>query len=253
MPPALALFNDDEQSISIVINNKKIDEETKEKLKYLWNSQNHNKIEDIKNFDKFSQDDFREQINIFYNINIDSNINFYKDFIFTVDNYFKLLLIYIKSKANMPILLMGETGCGKTYLIQVLCKITNTKLVKLNIHAGIKEKDVISFINDIKNIKEKIWVFFDEINTSHVIGLISEIMCNRTLKGNKLDKNFQFIAACNPFRIKKKFSRLDNIGLNINNNDYLDYNVFPIPISLLNFTFDFGFLNNNDEKNILMK
>ena len=248
MPPALVLFNDDEQSISIVINNKKIDEETKEKLKYLWNSQNHNKIEDIKNFDKFSQDDFREQINIFYNINIDSNINFYKDFIFTVDNYFKLLLIYIKSKANMPILLMGETGCGKTYLIQVLCKITNTKLVKLNIHAGIKEKDVISFINDIKNIKEKIWVFFDEINTSHVIGLISEIMCNRTLKGNSLNKNFQFIAACNPYRIKKNNSKVYNYGLNINNNSNLDYNVFPIPISLLNFTFDFGYLNSNDEE-----
>ena len=60
----------------------------------------------------------------------------------------------------MPILLMGETGCGKTYLIQVLCAITNTKLAKLNIHAGINEKDVTSFIDNIKNIKEKIWVFF---------------------------------------------------------------------------------------------
>ena len=248
IPPALVLFNEDKQSISIVINHKKIGKETKQKLNYLWNSQNQpNKLEII-NYDNLSQKEFREQINIFYNINKDSNINLYKDFVFTVDNYFKLLLIHIKSKANMPILLMGETGCGKTYLIQVLCAITNTKLAKLNIHAGINEKDVTSFIDNIKNIKEKIWVFFDEINTSHVIGLISEIMCNRTLKGNSLNNNFQFIAACNPYRIKKNNSNLNHYGLNINNNSNLDYNVFPIPISLLNYTFDFGYLKTDDEK-----
>ena len=104
-------------------------------------------------------------------------------------------------------------------------------------------------MNQFKKEEKKVYIFFDEINTSNVIGLISEMMCNRTLKGRKLNDNLYFIAACNPYRIKKSFNI--NYGLNVfndfNKNNYLDYKVFPIPISLLNFTFDFGNLSNEDE------
>ena len=96
--------------------------------------------------------------------------------------------------------------------------------------------------------KKEIWVFFDEIKTSEIIGLISEIMCNRTMKGKKLNDNLQFIAACNPYRIKKNLSSMYSYGLKIKNgNKNLDYNVHPLPISLLNFTFDFGSIKNEDE------
>ena len=43
-------------------------------------------------------------------------------------------------------------------------------------------------------------VFFDEANTTDAIGLISEIMCDRTMHGEKISKELKFIAACNPYR-----------------------------------------------------
>ncbi len=250
LPGGLVLFNHDNESISIITNSKKIDKNTKSKLKELWNSQNIKRIQDLVYYNELDQNGFIEQIKIYFNINKDLNLR-YKDYIFTIDNYIKLILIDVKSQAKMPILLMGETGCGKTYLIQIICSIKKIKLRKLNIHGGIKEEDVLNFMNNYvlnEDEKKEIWVFFDEINTSEIIGLISEIMCNRTMKGKKLNDNLQFIAACNPYRIKKNLSSMYSYGLKIKNgNKNLDYNVHPLPISLLNFTFDFGSIKNEDE------
>ena len=33
---------------------------------------------------------------------------------FTVDNFIKMVLIYLRIRANVPLILLGETGCGKT-------------------------------------------------------------------------------------------------------------------------------------------
>ena len=55
-------------------------------------------------------------------------------------------------------------------------------------------------------------VFFDEINTSNAIGLISEIICNRTMKGKKVPKNLVFIGACNPYRKRAEIKSI-NYGL----------------------------------------
>ena len=97
----------------------------------------------------------------------------------------------------------------------------------------------------------KLWVFLDEINTCKSMGLISELMCKHTCQGKKLPENIVFIGAVNPYR-KSKIKRT---GLTINNNDYeetdldnLVYTVNPMPHSLLNYVFDFGSLNSNDEK-----
>ena len=39
---------------------------------------------------------------------------------FTVDNFVKMVLIYLRIRANVPLILLGETGCGKTSLIESL-------------------------------------------------------------------------------------------------------------------------------------
>ena len=45
-------------------------------------------------------------------------------------------------------------------------------------------------------------LFFDEANTTESIGLIKEIMCDRTMEGQKLElcQNLKIVAACNPYR-----------------------------------------------------
>ena len=39
------------------------------------------------------------------------------------DNVKKLLAIYMRLKAKIPVVCMGETGCGKTRMIRYLCDL----------------------------------------------------------------------------------------------------------------------------------
>jgi len=56
----------------------------------------------------------------------------------------QLILLRINSK--IPVIMMGETGCGKTSLITILADLLGATLHILNIHAGIEDKDIINFI-----------------------------------------------------------------------------------------------------------
>ena len=174
------------------------------------------------------------------------------NYVFTDDNYFKLVLILLRIRAQIPVIMMGETGCGKTSLIRKLSELIHngdkTKMKILNIHAGTNDKDIIKFLkkkvipaalkleeeeekmrkkfqeNHQIYYKKKLWVFLDEINTCKSMGLISEILCKRTYQGNPIPENIAFIAACNPYRIdnnnKKNRNGLDaaNAQKEIRNN-----------------------------------
>jgi hypothetical protein len=45
-------------------------------------------------------------------------------------------------------------------------------------------------------------LFFDEANTTEAIGVIKEIMCDKSLGGNpiQIHERLKIIAACNPYR-----------------------------------------------------
>ena len=178
-----------------------------------------------------------------------------------------MCLILIRLRANIPVIMMGETGCGKTCLIRKLSEIQNngkSLLVTDNIHAGHTNEDIINFIekevipkaNELfkqEKIKEKkLWVFFDELNTCKSMDLLSEIICKHSCQGKKLPDNIVFIGAVNPYRkskIKKVGLKIDNKENNNNMDlDDLVYTVNPMSHSLLNYVFDFGNLESEDEK-----
>jgi predicted GTPase len=53
-------------------------------------------------------------------------------------------LIYMRVQSRVPVVLMGETGCGKTSLITFFCKnVLQDRLEVFNIHAGITTKMII--------------------------------------------------------------------------------------------------------------
>ena len=43
---------------------------------------------------------------------------------------------------------MGETGVGKTSLVEFLAKVIDAEFRVLNIHAGITEDEIIDFVED---------------------------------------------------------------------------------------------------------
>lgn len=66
--------------------------------------------------------------------------------VFTLDNLMKLVLIFLRIRARLPIILMGETGVGKTSLVDYLAKVIDAKFITYNIHAGITEEEIIASI-----------------------------------------------------------------------------------------------------------
>ena len=75
------------------------------------------------------------------------------------------------------------------------------------VHGGVTEKDIVRKVTKARkvakqNVKEGLdtVMFFDEANTTEAIGLIKEIMCDNRIRGEPIEENIKFIAACNPYR-----------------------------------------------------
>ena len=267
--PSLVFFNRDGYSLSIISNNNKNDQEYKD-LKELWNSQNinMNQVNELVDYKNLQHEDFLDQIKKLFSLDTmsleDLKLLCEKlgNYIFVSDNFIKMVRILLNIEAKIPVILMGETGVGKTKLLEMLATLYGKgtcRWEKLQIHAGTTDQKIVSFIDEVtEKVKnegkenETTWIFFDEINTCNSLGLITEIMCNHTYLGKKINKNFIFLGACNPYRILKK--QMKTTGLvyyNMKEKSKLNnlvYTVNPLPHSLLNFVFDFASLEHRDEE-----
>ncbi len=174
-------------------------------------------------------------------------------YILTADNFLKMILIIIRSRCHVPIVIMGETGCGKTSLVKFLStEIMQEGFETINFHAGVKEEHIINEMNKFipKAIAcapngNKLWVFLDEINTCDSMGLITEIICQNRMKGRLLPDNMVFIAACNPYKLRKKKVSIGLIKQRVQSR--LVYTVHPLPDSLIDYVWDFGSLSEKEE------
>ena len=44
-------------------------------------------------------------------------------YLLTTDNVKKMMAIYMRFRCGIPVIIMGETGCGKTRLIKFMCDL----------------------------------------------------------------------------------------------------------------------------------
>ena len=203
-------------------------------------------------------------------------------YVLTVDNLKKMLAIHMRFRCNIPVIMMGETGCGKTRLINFMCKLqAKTRdienLVVLKVHGDTTSQDILKSYEKAlalaySNTKHEVdtILFFDEANTSPMIGLIKEILCDRRIDGTRIptDIRLQFIAACNPYRkhTPEMITKLASAGLGIITGDRivrehfgdiplrdLVYRVIPLPQSLLSLVWDFGKLSYETENSYIIE
>jgi MoxR-like ATPase len=132
-----------------------------------------------------------------------------------------MLAIEMRFRCGIPVVIMGETGCGKTRLIRYMCdlKAELNKLMErdnpverenffiLKVHGGILENDIVRFVDKVQSHAEENMkhgldtiAFFDEANTTDAIGLIKEIMCDRRIQGRRIEEDIKFVASCNPYK-----------------------------------------------------
>ncbi|XP_029997116.1 E3 ubiquitin-protein ligase rnf213-alpha-like isoform X2 [Sphaeramia orbicularis] len=196
----------------------------------------------------------------------------------TTDNILKMLAIHMRFRCGIPVIIMGETGCGKTRLIKFLCELRrsgvsteNLKLVKVHggttsdmIYTKVREAETIASINKQDYGFDSV-LFFDEANTTEAISSIKEVLCDRTVKGESLTPHcgLQIIAACNPYRkhTDEMIQRLESAGLGYRvraeETDeklgsiplrQLVYRVQALPPSMIPLVWDFGQLNDHTER-----
>jgi len=201
-------------------------------------------------------------------------------YVLTVDNLLKMLSIFSRIRAGLPVIIMGETGCGKSSLIRQLCALAKLPLHTLNIHGGMDDRQVLDWMQaQVQFVRgmhasRRLIVFLDEVNTCNSMALFKEITCDRTLEGVPLPNNLVVIAACNPYRIRKhtldadkhlgtglvygkqasgdgSHGGLDNIEEVSGITDPLEdlvYRVHPLPESMVDHVFDFGSLSADTEQ-----
>ena len=71
-----------------------------------------------------------------------------EDYVFTHDNFIKMIMINLRMNAKVPLVIMGETGCGKTSLIKALANLKKADMIIFNIHAGIDNTKILDFVKE---------------------------------------------------------------------------------------------------------
>lgn len=207
----------------------------------------------------------------------DSNFDPDPTYELTADNVMKMLAIHMRFRCGIPVVIMGETGCGKTRLVSFLCAMQkgdkpaeNMVLVKVHggttadmIHRKVREAEMLADENRQMHNLDTV-LFLDEANTTEAIHAIKEILCDRSVKGKplKADTGLKIIAACNPYRkhSPEMVERLECAGLGYRvradqTEDRLGkvplrqlvYRVHPLPPSMASLVWDFGQLTDSTE------
>ena len=226
----------------------------------LLESQAVGKDKELEDFDNFSQEQLKDKLEKIACTKLPEENKLSPDYALTPDNILKMVLIILRVRANVPVIIMGETGCGKTSLVRYLANTCRIQFCIFNAHAGITEDEIIAFIireeRHAKKKKEQTWIFMDEINTCDHLGLISDIICHHSLHGRPLSRKLVFLAACNPYKKRSK-KQIQTAGLEGKNvtDEYskLVYRVHPLPEAMIDYVWDYGSLGPDDERDYIQR
>ncbi|GAA6104753.1 E3 ubiquitin-protein ligase rnf213-alpha-like isoform X4 [Tachysurus ichikawai] len=290
-PHPYIFFNDDHESMTFIgfhlrLNNENgvdaFDPATNRVIrknimtKQLYTGLQHNKVPFNINFDDLPRSDKIELLCSVLGVKWPSDPD--ETYQLTMDNILKMMAIHMRFRCGIPVIIIGETGCGKTRLIKFMCELQrsgipadNMKLVKVhggttphNIYAKVQEAETIASLNKEKYGLQSV-IFFDEANTTEAISCLKEVLCDNSVQGHKLkpQSGLQVIAACNPYRKHSDamINRLEVAGLGyiVNANQTQDklgsiplrqlvYRVHALPPSMIPLVWDFGQLDDNTEK-----
>lgn len=250
----MVLFHQDLQTVSALYRKHEM---VPRQISELFESQLNKKLDD---FNKKNQDELKCILLklIQHPSKIDDDdavIEISKTYALTPDNLLKMVLIVLRIQGRQPIIIMGETGCGKTSLIRYLSVICQVDFQILSIHAGVTEETIEGKITSCdnkakENLERSYWLFLDEINTCDHLGLICDALCHHHCKGKLLSPNLKILAACNPYRLRSDESILTSGLQGKIKTDQLSklvYRVHPLPETMIDFVWDYGSLQKQDE------
>ena len=135
-----------------------------------------------------------------------------------MDDFLKVLSIQLRLQLCLPIVLMGETGCGKTALVRFLADALGYELRVRDNHGGIRDGDIITFLEasiavaEALHVGKKLLVFLDEINATNCMALFKSVLVDRRLGARLVPQCVSLIACCNPYRLRQN-QELEEVAL----------------------------------------
>ncbi|CAB4443920.1 unnamed protein product [Rhizophagus irregularis] len=172
------------------------------------------------------------------------------EYVLSSDNLIKIALILLRVNANIPVVICGEAGCGKTSLIVHLALMIKVQYQFLNLYDGIEEETIMKFMSEALNKSEKegVWLLFDEINTCNHLGLLADLISNRMFQGKPISSNIRLFATCNPYRprVQNEDGRVKNVKKYKERGDLI-YQVKPLPEQISDYVWNYDVLKSKDE------
>nr|XP_039248269.1 E3 ubiquitin-protein ligase rnf213-alpha-like isoform X1 [Styela clava] len=200
----------------------------------------------------------------------------------TTDNALKMLAVYMRLQCDIPVIVMGETGCGKTRMVEFMSKLKAgshnlRNMVTLKVHGGIESAHIYECVKSAQRLAEEnaaipededcdlgTVLFFDGANTTEAIYAIKEVVCDFSIEGESFrDSNLKIVAACNPYKQLSAVAikNLEESGLGYCVRESKDtekvggvsmrtlvYRVVSLPPSMQPFVWDFGQLTDDVER-----
>ena len=186
-----------------------------------------------------------------------------KGYQLNIDNFIKLMLILQKARNRLPIIIMGETGCGKTYLIQFLVQVILfdvSLLAVKTMHFGVDIQEFADYVQQgidscADHPDKSVWLFMDEFNTSKLQAYVNQMMHDRLFIAREnsraeLPENMMLVSVCNPYQIRNENRDRQNhvIDAHPEKKNVLSHQVLPIPTRMLYGLWDFGALDTKIER-----
>ena len=173
----------------------------------------------------------------------------------TTDNVLKMLAIHMRFRCNIPVVVMGETGCGKTRMVEFMSKLKAGKqkqipkpahnqhpqsdaarnMMIVKVHGGITVRHIqqhmrraveLATTNQREHGIDTI-LFLDEANTTEAVYAIKEFVCDGSIHGKSVEEcGLRIVAACNPYR-KHSQEAIDSmeaagLGFRVKTDDTVD-------------------------------
>ena len=138
----------------------------------------------------------------------------------TRDIYRKILLLVKKIRMEIPVIMYGDTGCGKSYMMKYVAEcLLNCDYNRLVLNASTQKKEINLFMTQVitqamKFPEREVWAVFDEFNASPICGSLDDLFLEKqfnieiqfdgeTLFLNRIPENLKILGIFNPYEIKK--------------------------------------------------
>jgi len=188
-------------------------------------------------------------------------------FTITVDIILRLIAIHLRLLSGVPVVLMGETGCGKTETLRFFAGVSGNEFEVINVQEGMTEehfydrlKPVIARAALLAPLGKYVVVMLDEVNATSYLWVAKDIMCDKIVYGHRLPANLAFVAIMNPWKLRTEEQRHAIESMDVGGLDFSKYNkqastteqfqlqlvyhIHRAPETLYSLVWDFGYSAN---------